>query len=109
MNFFSGSVTAAILVIFSLVLSPFLGGRNASARDVSLSSEDAYRANNLGVAHLEQFDYKEAAASFRRALALSPQLKMARVNLAIALFNLQDADARKEAEAAAASEPNSPQ
>ena len=110
MNFNSGSVTAAMLLLFLASFSPCLSpGGMRSAQGVSRSGEDAYRANNIGVAHLEQFDYKEAAASFRRALALDPRLKMARVNLAIALFNSQDADALKEAEAAAASAPDSPQ
>ena len=36
--------------------------------------EDAYRANNLGVALLEQFKHKEAADAFRRALQLDPGL-----------------------------------
>jgi tetratricopeptide (TPR) repeat protein len=64
--------------------------------------EDAYRANNLGVAQLEQFNHKEGAESFRRALSLDPQLKIAQINLAIALFNLQSIEeALKEAQTAA--------
>src|SRR5947207_892829 len=47
--------------------------------------EGAYRANNLGVALLEQFKYKEGAEEFRRALRLDPKLALARINLAIAL------------------------
>ncbi|MGH9312515.1 MAG: FG-GAP-like repeat-containing protein [Vicinamibacterales bacterium] len=67
------------------------------------SVEDAYRANNLGVARLEQFDYPAAAAAFRQALEQQPDLTFARVNLAIALFYAADLPAaRKEAEAAAA-------
>src|SRR6185369_15786128 len=52
--------------------------------------EDAYRANNLGVALLEQFKYKEAADAFRRARQLDPGLVLARINLGIALFNMPD-------------------
>nr|MBA2737017.1 tetratricopeptide repeat protein [Pyrinomonadaceae bacterium] len=52
--------------------------------------EDAYRANNIGVAQLEQFNHKDGAEFFRRALSLDPNLKIAQINLAIALFNLQD-------------------
>ncbi len=48
--------------------------------------EDAYRANNIGVALLEQYLYDEAAASFRQALKLEPGLNIAQLNLAIALF-----------------------
>ena len=72
--------------------------------------EEAYRANNLGVALLEQFKHKEGAEQFRRALALDPKLALARMNLAIALFNVPDlVAAQKEAEAAAAASPNAPQ
>src|SRR5688572_28385850 len=46
--------------------------------------EDAYRHNNIGVARLEQYDYAGAAAEFERALALHPDLAIARLNLAIA-------------------------
>jgi len=72
--------------------------------------EEAYRANNLGVALLEQFKHKEAADSFRRALQLDPKLALARINLAIALFNVPDLPgAQKEAQAAIALSPDAPQ
>lgn len=72
--------------------------------------EEAYRANNLGVALLEQFKHREGADAFRRALALDPKLALARTNLAIALFNVPDlAPAQKEAETAAVLSPNAPQ
>src|SRR5262245_39339075 len=48
--------------------------------------EDAYRANNIGVSKLEQFDFDAAAQSFRRALSIDPKLAIARLNLGIALF-----------------------
>src|SRR5918912_2738657 len=72
--------------------------------------EEAYRANNLGVALLEQFKHKEGAEQFRRALSLDPKLALARINLAIALYNVPDLPASlKEAEAAAAAAPDAPQ
>ena len=71
--------------------------------------EDAYRANNVGVARLEQFDYTAAAEAFRAALRLSPSLALARVNLAIALFYALDLDgARREIEEAARLLPRDP-
>ena len=53
-------------------------------------SEDAYRANNHGVALLEQFDYQGAAESFREASALDATLGIAHLNLAVALYHAQD-------------------
>jgi tetratricopeptide (TPR) repeat protein len=55
--------------------------------------EEAYRSNNIGVAQLERFKYKDAAQAFQRALSIHPSLNIAKINLAIALFNLQDLDA----------------
>ena len=72
--------------------------------------EDAYRANNIGVALLEQFKHKEAADAFRRALQLEPGLTLARINLGIALFNMPDlVAAQRELQAAATAAPNAPQ
>ncbi|MEN3330241.1 MAG: hypothetical protein V7638_5048 [Acidobacteriota bacterium] len=72
--------------------------------------EDAYRANNLGVALLEQFKHKEAADAFRRALQLDPGLVLARINLGIALFNIPDLPAaQKELQAAIVAAPSAPQ
>jgi Flp pilus assembly protein TadD len=65
-------------------------------------AEEAYRANNVGVALLEQFRYEEAAVSFKKALALGPSLAVVHANLAIALFNAQHLDeAKAEAQEAA--------
>ncbi len=72
--------------------------------------EDAYRANNLGVALLEQFKHKDAADAFRRALQLDPNLAIARINLGIALFNIPDLPAaQKELQAASTAAPSAPQ
>src|SRR5688572_9966089 len=74
------------------------------------SRERTYRANNVGVAHLEQFDYPGAERSFREALMLEPDLALARLNLAIALYYAgRPADAVPEAKEAAARLPSSPQ
>ena len=69
--------------------------------------ESAYRANNIGVARLEQYDFAAAAAAFRQALAADPQLAIARVNLGIALFYAGDVEgARRELEAVRAAVPD---
>ncbi len=88
----------AVFVIFGIIWSAEPPNHSPvsaqSSEQKSLNQrEEAYRANNIGVAQLEQFNYKEGAEAFRRALALDPQLKIAQINLAIALFNLQDIEA----------------
>jgi tetratricopeptide (TPR) repeat protein len=90
-----------------LLAAPLLAGPAVPAPD---AREDAYRANNLGVALLEQFRHDEAAAAFRRALQAQPAPPMARVNLAIALLNLPRLEeAHREALAAAQADPESAQ
>ena len=72
--------------------------------------ERAWRENNIGVARLEQYDYGAAAAQFRRALEVDPQLTVAHLNLAIALlYDAQPDEAAREAGAAAEAIPNAPQ
>ncbi len=64
--------------------------------------EAAYRANNVGVARLEQYDFDAAATAFQEALRRVPDLPLAHLNLAIAQFYGGKPDAaRIEAEAAA--------
>ncbi len=72
--------------------------------------ENAYRTNNIGVAYLEQFDYAKASESFREALKIDPKLKIANINLAIALFNAGDVEGSLQAaENAAKLAPEQPQ
>jgi tetratricopeptide (TPR) repeat protein len=58
-----------------------------------LPREDAYRHNNLGVAHLERYDFRAAADAFRQALAIEPSLTIARLNRAIARLYVGQHDA----------------
>jgi tetratricopeptide (TPR) repeat protein len=82
--------------------APAAGATAASPQTVTPAREQAYRANNVGVAALEQFNYQDAERSFREALRLAPDLALARLNLAIALLYAgQPADAVAEARAAA--------
>src|SRR5215470_1698517 len=100
------------IISFLAILSTALPNLSQAERGQQNSTavEDAYRANNIGVALLEQFKYNEAADEFRRALKLNPTLAIARVNLAIALYNAPDPEgALREAKAAADLLPNAPQ
>lgn len=102
----------ALVAVVSIVLiaASLAGSTQDTSRADLASREEAYRANNIGVALLEQFKYKEGAESFRRALKLDPRLSIARVNLSIALYNVPDvANALREAKAAADALPASPQ
>jgi tetratricopeptide (TPR) repeat protein len=74
-----------------------------------LPREDAYRHNNLGVAHLERYDFRAAADAFRQALTIDPNLTIARLNLAIARLYDGDHDgASIDANAVVAALPRSP-
>lgn len=83
--------------------STLMARAGATPQRGAADREAAYRNNNIGVARLEQYDYDAAAASFQDALRVAPDLTLARLNLAIALFYGGKPDAaRLEAEAAAA-------
>ena len=98
------------LLLWALLLSLLPAAQVQNQPGKPNAREDAYRANNVGVALLEQFKYKEAADAFRRALQLEPGLALARINLGIALFNVPDLPAaQKELQAAAALAPSTPQ
>src|SRR3954470_3268000 len=86
-------------VVSRTVLAGAVGPIPQAAAD----REAAYRAVNIGVARLEQYDFDAAAASFQDALKIAPDLALAHLDLAIALFYGGKPDgARTEAEAAAA-------
>jgi tetratricopeptide (TPR) repeat protein len=92
-----------------LALAATLAAFQSPQREAASRTEEAYRANNAGVAALERFDYSTAAAQFRLALSTDPGIHFARLNLAIALHYAGDADAaRKEALAAAGQLPREP-
>ncbi len=95
----------SIAVLITLALAQQTAPRAPQTRDV----ENAYRANNRGVALLEQFNYDGAAVAFREALKIAPALGIARVNLAIALFyGNKGAEAADAARAAVTALPDSP-
>jgi len=97
-----------------LVAALFLGRQSLAGRqpqaERTASRENAYRENNIGVALLEQFKYKEGADAFRRALQIDPKLSLAHINLSIALYNVPDLPAaEREAKTALTFAPNAPQ
>lgn len=107
--------TGALLLSFLICLfaASLIKPTSAHRQNVPAKTnarEDAYRANNLGVALLEQYKYKDAADAFKRALQLDPELSLARINLGIALFNAPDLPAaQRELLAASTAAPSAPQ
>jgi len=75
---------------------PIAGADCRSQADLT-KREEAYRANNRGVARLEQFEPAQAVPEFRNALSICADLKIAKVNLAIALFYSQQIDEARTA------------
>lgn len=101
-------LSVALLVAASLIVQSAATRQNTPPK--ATAREEAYRANNLGVALLEQYKHKEAADAFKRALQLDPALALARINLGIALFNVPDLPAaQRELQNAATAAPNAPQ
>src|SRR5262245_47562460 len=99
-------VAAASLLCVLAVSQPACARRSNS----SDAREQAYRANNRGVADLEQFKYPDAANAFREALQKDSALAIAHVNLSIALLYAQDlTGAGREATEAARLMPSTPQ
>ena len=97
-------------ILFPILLAWMLAAGVSSEQTAADKREAAYRANNLGVALLEQYKPKEAVESFQRSLAISPDLRLAQINLAIALYYLPDPDAAKRAaDKALANDPYAPQ
>jgi tetratricopeptide (TPR) repeat protein len=98
-------VRLATLAIAAVLLT--VGLQQPSSEAARDRLERAYRANNLGVAYLEQYDYDAAAKAFREALQIDSGLSLAHLNLAIALLYGNHADAAlPEARAAAAALPD---
>src|SRR5712691_8384562 len=120
MNFSRRAIFLAFLVCVSTTIAIELTQNAAtkSARPGQKSSnqaieyakrETAYRANNIGVGLLEQYKPKQAAESFSRALEIDQSLKLARINLTIALYYVPDSErAKREAQKALVQDPAEP-
>jgi tetratricopeptide (TPR) repeat protein len=103
------AVTLGILMS-SVFPGSSLADPEAQTAPAGLSRENAYRENNIGVALLEQFKYKEGVEAFRNALKIDSKLSLAHINLSIALYNLPDLPgAERQARTALTFAPNAPQ
>ncbi len=97
-------------LLFATLLVCAVASSVSSEQSVADKREVAYRANNVGVALLEQYKPKDAAESFERALKIDPDLTLAQINLVIALYYIPDPEGAKlAAEKALQHAPNVPQ
>ena len=97
-------------LLVAAALTAAVTGACRRGADRAAAREQAYRANNRGVAELEQFNYGEAADAFRQALHLDDSLAITHINLGLALLYSQDeAGAAREATVAARLLPAAPQ
>src|SRR5260221_261410 len=75
--------------------------QNASSADALQKREELYRLNNLGVALMEQYKHEDAVKQFKQALERDANFAIARINLAMADYFLNDSRAAiTEAQAA---------
>src|SRR6266498_2662198 len=104
------ALTLGALVPAVFLARESLADRQPQAEPFAILREGAYRENNIGVALLEQFKYKEGAEAFKRALGIDPKLSLAHINLSIALYNVPDLPgAEREAKTALTFAPEAPQ
>ena len=105
----------ALLAGLAFASALWIGCRNAAPPQSGQASaaerrEAAYRANNHGVALMEQDAYADAARAFREALATDSGLRLARTNLALALYYAgQLPEAAQAANDARRESPDAPQ
>ncbi|HVQ36769.1 MAG TPA: FG-GAP-like repeat-containing protein, partial [Pyrinomonadaceae bacterium] len=102
-------LVSATLSVIALSVASLASFQTQPASTLA-AREAAYRANNIGVALLEQFKHKEGSDSFKNALKIDPKLNLAHINLAIGLFNIPDLPgAQRQAQHAATLAPEAPQ
>jgi len=106
----TGRVSLVIGLVILALLSSGVGLLWAAESNERAGREELYQKNNLGVALMEQYKHEEAAAKFREALARDGSFTIGRINLALALYFMNDAkSAATEAAAALKLAPESPQ
>ncbi len=82
-----------LIFIATLFFLLFFGGAQNAQTDSRQKREQLYRLNNLGIAFMEQYKHEDAARQFKEALVSDPNFAIARINLALAHFYLNDSRA----------------
>lgn len=99
----------AVALVCSQWLFPFASSAGQAPSEAQQKREQLYRLNNQGIAFMEQYKHEDAVKKFKEALATDANFALARTNLALALFYLNDSRAAvEEARAAVKLVPNSP-
>jgi tetratricopeptide (TPR) repeat protein len=95
----------AVLIAFSSTFSPL----QATAADTSATPKTVARANNLGVAYMNQQRGEDALAQFKAAIAAAKTLAIPHLNAGIVLLVLQRLpESKAELDEAARLDPNNP-
>ena len=82
---------AIMLIFIGVFRSPITAAfQNSSSAEALKKREELYRLNNLGVALMEQYKHEDAAKQFKLALERDANFAIARINLAMAQFFLND-------------------
>ncbi|MDX2042892.1 MAG: FG-GAP-like repeat-containing protein [Acidobacteriota bacterium] len=82
-------VPASIILVFAGMFCSAINP-NASQLAATQKREELYRLNNLGVALMEQYKHEDAVKQFKLALGQDANFAIARVNLAMAQYFLND-------------------
>lgn len=81
-------ITLCLMAFMCLPLLPASDAQDASSLQ---KREELYRLNNVGVALMEQYKHEDAVKQFKLALERDPDFAIARINLAMAYYFLNDA------------------
>ncbi|MEK7831733.1 MAG: tetratricopeptide repeat protein, partial [Acidobacteriota bacterium] len=96
-------IPIAIMLIFVGIFHSAMtsGAQKPTSAETMQKREELYRLNNLGVALMEQYKHEDAVKQFKLALERDANFAVARVNLAMADYFLNDVKAAvTEAQAA---------
>ncbi len=86
---FSFSLWIVLVIVAGLAANSYFAAAQSNASRQQ-QREPLYRLNNLGVALMEQYKHEDAVKQFRQALTTDPDFAVARINLALALYFLND-------------------
>jgi tetratricopeptide (TPR) repeat protein len=81
------ALVAALVALVAGAIVVLTRSREARPDPPTRDTAAALGANARGIGRMERFEYAQAQKEFEEAVRLDPELRLARVNLGIALFN----------------------